>query len=86
MPERGREAEGAPDAPGDIGQGVYPVRIRRRLDPRHVAQLRRQQMAAQDPLGVVVVLGVPPPPQDQRRLEDVAGVVHLALVGPLALR
>ena len=75
------KAPGAADAIAHVAQVVGPVRVLRVADPGDVPELRRQQVAAEDPFGVLVVLAETPAPEDEGGLEDVAGVVHLPLVG-----
>ena len=75
-----RKAERAQVPRGDVLFAILVLRVVGLANERGVAQLRRQQMAAQNPFGVPEVFRVPPLPQNQRRLDDVARVVDLATV------
>ena len=74
------EAECAPVARGEVAAAVRAVRIRRLGDEADVAELGRQHVTAHDALGILQVLRVPGPAQDQGGLDDVAGVVDFATV------
>ena len=71
---------------GHIAQPVDAVWIGRIDDKRRVAHLRRQQMTAQHPLSIVVIFAKTPAPQNQRRLQHIAGVIGLAVVAFFLLR
>ena len=77
MPVGRRKPEAAEVTVGDAVQPVDAVGVGRVLDEAVVAELRRQHVAAHDALGVLEVLRKPAPAQDQRGLDDVAGVVDL---------
>ena len=81
MAVRRRKAERAEVTVGNVAQAVNPVGILRLLDERDVAQLTRQQMHPKDAFGVMVAPGMPPSPEDQRGLQDVARIIGLAVIG-----
>ena len=75
------KAEGSLVPLSHIAQAVRALGVGRFVNEGNVAQLRRQHMAAHNALGVLEILAPAPAPQDQRSLDDIAGIVDLAAVG-----
>ena len=78
VPVGSRKTKAAAQPVRHLALAIHSLGIIWLDDKRDIAQLRRQQMAAQHALGIGVVLGVAPAPQDERGLDNIAGIVGLA--------